>query len=315
MNKAIAFVGQVGAAVAFWLVDYYYPDDMLEKGFLTFLSLAVIYLVFKILLEHAVVKQVRDGKMKYSIRKALSTVYIVVFIAIVIQIWAQSSEALLVSYGIMGAGIAIALQDLFKNFVGGLTILFAGVYRVGDRVEVDSRQGDVIDIGLMTTTLLEIGEWVGGDQATGRLTVVPNGAVLSKAVHNYTKDHSFIWDELSIPLTYDSDWRLARDRFMDIAKEQTAQVEMEAEKQMASIMEKYYFSKRAVEPAVFITPTDNWITLTVRYITDFRERRGLKSKLYSLLLEEIERSEGKIKIASESLIVSNPLDFAGRRRS
>ncbi len=206
----------------------------------------------------------------------------------------------------MGAGIAIALQDLFKNFVGGLTIFLTSIYRIGDRVEIDSRFGDVIDIGMMYTTLLEIREWVDGDQATGRLSMMPNGVVLSKSVINYTKDHSFIWDEITLPLTYDSDWRKAAKDFEDIARKETERYVADAEKQMAAIMQKYYFSARAVEPSVFVTVTDNWIALSVRYITDARHRREIKSGLYKLIKAYIEASDGKIVIASESLTVSAP---------
>ena len=304
MNRAVVFLLQVVAAVALWLGYQYYERDYLEKGFLTFLALAAVYFVFKIALEHSIVRTIKDGRTKYSVRKATSIIYVVVFVAVVSQIWIKNTEALLVSYGIMGAGVAIALQDLFKNFVGGLILFLTGVYRVGDRVELTGRFGDVIDIGLMYTTLLEIQGWVEGDQATGRLTMVPNGVILGNAVNNYTKDHNFIWDEITIPVTYDSDWKSLVERFTKIAGEETAAFEAEAERQMAAIMEKYYFSKRAVDPAVFIKLTDNWIELSVRYITDVRLRRAVKSRLSELFLKEIEASGGRYKIASESIAIS-----------
>lgn len=296
--------GQIVAAIMLWIANYYYPDQYIEKGFFTFLALAIIYFVFKLALEHFLAQSIKDGKTKYSVRKAISIIYVLVFFAILTQIWATSTDALFVSYGIMGAGIAIALQDLFKNFVGGLTIFLTSIYRVGDRVEIDSRFGDVIDIGMMYTTLLEIREWVDGDQATGRLSMMPNGVVLSKSIINYTKDHSFIWDEITLPLTYESDWREAAKAFENIARKETERYVADAEKQMAAIMQKYYFSARAVEPAVFVTVTDNWIALSIRYITDARHRREIKSELHQLIKAHIEASEGKIVIASESMIVA-----------
>lgn len=304
MNRLLVFLSQVGGAAALWVADFYYDRDYLKNGFLTLLALAAIYLIFRIILEDSIVKKIKDARTKYSVRKAISIIYIVVFIAVVSQIWVKNTEALLVSYGIMGAGIAIALQDLFKNFVGGLILFLTGIYRIGDRVELNGRFGDVIDIGLMYTTLLEIQGWVEGDQATGRLTMVPNGTILGNAVNNYTKDHSFIWDEISLPITYDSDWRSLVDKFTRIAKQETAVIEAEAERQMAAIMEKYYFSKRAVEPIVYMTLTDNWIELSVRYITDVRQRRGVRSKLNELFLKEIEAMGDKARIASESINIT-----------
>lgn len=314
MMKGVILCGQIMAALLFWFADqYYYSDPYLVKGFYTFLALAIIYLIFKIALEHAIVKRIRDSKTKFSVRKSLSIVYVLVFVAILTQIWVTNTEALLVSYGLIAAGIAVALQDFFKNFVGGLIIFLTGIYRVGDRVEVDSRYGDVMDIGLQYTTMLEIRGWVEGDQATGRLTIIPNGLVLSRPVNNYSKDHSFIWDEISIPVTYDSDWKGAGDRFVSIAKVETAAVTAEAEAQMASIMEKYYLSKRAVEPAVFVTLTDNWILLNVRYIADYRFRRALRSKLSELFLKEIASSEGRVRIASETIGISDVPELVVRR--
>ncbi|MCJ7606280.1 MAG: mechanosensitive ion channel family protein [Thermoplasmata archaeon] len=304
-NRLVVFSGQVAAAVMFWVMDYYEPNTHLENGFLTFLSLAVIYLVFKILLESILVRRIKDSKTKYSVRKALSIVYIIVFIGVLIQIWVTNTDAMFVSYGLMAAGIAIALQDFFKNFVGGLTIFLTGIYRVGDRVEVDSKSGDVIDIGLLYTTMLELREWVDGDEATGRLATVPNGVVLSKIVNNYTRDHNFIWDEITLPITYDSDWQMATQRFEEIARKETVEVAARAEVEMSSITGKYYFSKRVVEPRVYMKVTDNWISLTVRYITSIRERRASKNALYKLMLTEVQGSDGRIKFASETIDITH----------
>jgi small-conductance mechanosensitive channel len=314
MWKVTIFCGQIGVALLFWLVDrYYHTDPNLVNGFYTFLALAIIYLIFKIALEHVLVKRIKDTKTKYSVRKALSIVYILVFAAILTQIWVANTQALLVSFGLIAAGIAVALQDFFKNFVGGLLIFLTGVYRVGDRIEVDGNYGDVIDIGLSYTTMLEIRGWIQGDQASGRLTILPNGFVLSKPMNNYSKDHSFLWDEISIPVTYDSDWKWAVDKLLSIVKEETAAVASKAESQISSIMEKYYMSKRAVEPAVFVTVTDNWILLTFRYITDYRERRSLKSRLSVHILEVIESSKGRVKVSSETVQVTGPPDAAAKK--
>ncbi|MGB2581857.1 MAG: mechanosensitive ion channel domain-containing protein [Thermoplasmata archaeon] len=301
MNRLVALAAQVAMCCLSWVADYYYPNPNLEKAFYTFLALAIIYFVFKILLEQTILRTVKDAKTRYSIRKALSIVYVLVFMLVLIRIWVEDSQALLVSYGLIGAGIAIALQDFFKNFVGGILIFSTGIYRVGDRIEVDSKFGDVIDIGLMYTTLLEIRGWVEGDQATGRLTIMPNGRVISGVIHNYTKDHSFIWDELELPITYESDWKYAIERFSKVVETETAELTKHAEKDLANIMARYYLPKRGVEPSVFVTLTDNWINLSVRYISLVRERRPLRDRIFRLILEEINGSGGRIRIASETI--------------
>ena len=301
MNRLVALAAQVAMCCLSWVADYYYPNPNLEKAFYTFLALAIIYFVFKILLEQTILRTVKDAKTRYSIRKALSIVYVLVFMLVLIRVWVEDSQALLVSFGLIGAGIAIALQDFFKNFVGGILIFSTGIYRVGDRIEIDSKFGDVIDIGLMYTTLLEIRGWVEGDQATGRLTIMPNGRVISGVIHNYTKDHSFIWDELELPITYESDWKYAIERFSKVVETETAELTKHAEKDLANIMARYYLPKRGVEPSVFVTLTDNWINLSVRYISLVRDRRPLRDRLYRHMMEEVNASGGRIKIASETI--------------
>jgi small-conductance mechanosensitive channel len=317
MNKIFVFSCQVATAVAFWIADFYHPEMYFRNGFYTFLALAVIYLVFKLVLEHLFARRIKDSKTKYSFKKVISIIYVVVFAGVVIQIWVTNTDAMLVSYGLLAAGIAVSLQDLFKDFVGGIIIFTTGLYRVGDRIEIESTCGDVIDIGILYTTLLEIQEWVKGDQATGRLTVVPNGYVLSKAVNNYTKDHNFIWDEIVLPITYDSDWKIAKEKLISIGNAETSSMAAQAETEMSSIMEKYYFSKREVEPRVFLALTDNWISLTLRYITDVRKRRAVRDRLYQHILKEVEGSGGAIRIASESTTITNlpgPPTKQGSRR-
>ena len=204
------------------------------------------------------------------------------------------------SYGVLAAGAAVALQDFFKNFVGGMIIFLTGIYRVGDRVEVNTKSGDVIDVGILYTTLLEINDWMPGDQATGRLSTIPNSYVLSSTVNNYNKDHPFIWDEVTLPVTYDSDWKEAITLIVGIVEKETKQIAHEAEGSISRLGEKYYLPSKAVEPAVFFTLTDNYINFNIRYITEVRQRRLLRSSLNKILLDEIQGSE-HIRIASETI--------------
>jgi small-conductance mechanosensitive channel len=161
---------------------------------------------------------------------------------------------------------------------------------------------------------MEMGEWMSGDQLTGRLTMIPNGYILSRSVNNYTKDHPFLWDEISLPITYDSDWKEAVTRILAVVRSETEKVGGEARESITNMDGKYYLPRRLVEPAVFITLTDNWINFDIRYVTMVRERRLTKSRLSRLILEEIERSEN-IKLASTTIdIVGFPEVRLGDQR-
>lgn len=290
-------------SIFFGFTDLNYPNPYLEKMFYTSISLFIIYLIFKVIFEGIIAKKIKDSRTKYSFRKTVSIIYLLVFLLVILRVWVENTQTLIVSYGLITAGVAISLQDVFKNFAGGLMIFISGIYRVGDRIEVNSRYGDVIDIGILSTTLMELRGWVSGDQATGRLAIIPNGYVLSNTVINYNRDHNFIWDEINIPLTYDSDWKLATEKFLEITRSETGSTIIKAEKELQKLGEKYYLSKRIVEPSLFITLTDNWVNFSLRYITEITDRRSLSNRLHKRILEEVLRSE-KIKIASETYDIS-----------
>jgi small-conductance mechanosensitive channel len=192
---------------------------------------------------------------------------------------------------------------VFKNFVVGILIMVSRYYLVGDRISIDDKYGDVMDIGILTTTMMEIRGWVAGDQPSGRLLMIPNGMVINQAFYNYTRDHSFVWDEISIPLTYDSDWRRAKEIFLSILKTETDAMTIKAEAEIERIGEMYYLPKKVVEPSVYISLTDNWITLDARYVAEARTRRFLRSHLSELFLAAIESEEG-ITVASQTVTVT-----------
>ncbi|HDS46139.1 MAG TPA: mechanosensitive ion channel [Methanomicrobia archaeon] len=283
-----------------WFLQLLYPSFYLQRAFISFLVITLTYFIFKVAIEPTVVRQITEAKARYSFKKAISILYLFILLAVLIRIWIEQTETLLVSYGLLAAGIAIALQDFFRNFVGGVIIFTTGIYRVGDRIELQQKYGDVVDIGILYTTLLELKEWVAGDQATGRLTLIPNGFVLSSVINNYTKDNTFIWDELELPLTYDSDWREALTTIRRIVGEETHAMASRAEDEILKLKDKYYLTIRAVEPEIYLTLTDNWITFHIRFVTDVRQRRQVRSTIGQLLLDELERSD-KIRLASATV--------------
>ena len=283
--------------------QHLFDDPAVTNLFFTSLVLAASYLVFSILLGQVVVRRIQDQKTRYTARKVLSILSIVVILVASLRIWITDTSSLIVSYGIIGAALAFAVQDVFKNFVGGILIIVSGYFRVGDRISIGAHVGDVMDIGIMNTTMMEIRGWVKGDQPSGRLVVVPNAQVINHVFFNYTRDHSFVWDEIPIPLTYDSDWRKARGIILSILKHETDTMTGQAEAEIERIGEKYFLPRKVVEPSVYLSLTDNWILLEARYVADTRTRRILRSRLSELILAALEKEE-TITIASETMTVT-----------
>lgn len=303
MTKKIIIFALFAASGGFaWYLSSQFSIPQLDQVMLSAFWIAGLYLGFRIILIQFGVPYIKEAKTAYRYRKTIGVFMYFVMALVLLRIWVQDPQALVVSYGIVAAGAAIALQDIIKNIAGGIVLVFSDVIRVGDRVEIEENFGDVIDIGPMNITMLEIRNWVRGDQVTGRIVSVPNGKILSTTVFNFTRDHDYIWDELKIPITYDSDWRKAVKVFKGIAERRTADFQEPAERQLRHLSRKFFYIERNTKPNVFVTPTDNWIEVNIRFITDAKKRREIKSDISESVLKAVERHRD-VKIASQTVQV------------
>lgn len=296
------FLILLSIAVALGFVDSLLDSQDLLDWTVTLFVITAVY-VFRMIAEHVSFKASDDERTHYQMRKTISLIFWAVATLIVLRTIVEDPQTIIVAYGLIAAGLAVSLQDFFKNFAGGIILLTSRTYRVGDRVEIDGVHGDVMDVGMLYTTMLEIRGWIDGDQASGRINTIPNGFILSKVIHNYSKDHNFMWEEIDIPLTYESNWRKAQKMITEIVADETIDATRSAERGMQSIAQRYYLSKRNIEPAVYITITDNWIQLHIRFVVEIRERRITHNQIMEKLLEAIEKSDD-IEIASETLTMN-----------
>lgn len=307
-KKVIKLVLIVLTGIAVYLGDILYSVPYTDKLLQSLTTLAVLYAVFQIALSEVIKYKISDNLRRYSARKAVSALFTAIFLLALLRIWSVNTQTLLVSYGLIAAGITISLQDFFKSFVGGMVIYFSGKYRIGDRIQIGEYYGDVTDIGLLYTTLLETKGWVDGDQMTGRFTLVPNGIILSEAFQNYTKDHDFIWDEICLPISYSSDWKKATEVIEDIVTELTIATQKKAQSQINRLGRRYYIEKPEVKVRTFVTANDNWIDIHVRYVTDTRKRRQLNDQIFREVLTTFKRYKS-IQIASTTLEITKLPDL------
>lgn len=300
-NYVIPIVVFTGAAL-FWVLNDIFNDVIYFRIFLSLLLTGILFTAYKITTEIIAKRAIKDRKAQFTFKKGILIISAIIFLVLGIQIWVENTESLVISYGIVAAGLAIALQDLFRNFVGGIIIALTSVYKIGDRVEVEGTFGDIMDIGIMNTTMMEIKGWIDADQPTGRLILIPNSVVISGKICNYTKDHNFIWDEIRIPLSYDSDWNAAIKNILEIVRTETGEMTRQAETEIERLGEKYYLPKKVTEPAIYVRLTDNWVELGIRYVTDTKTRRILSDSLNRKILADV-RSSKDYSIASETIEV------------
>ena len=259
------------------------------------------------LVSRGLLHRVKDTTSRYRVRKLVAFgSYLFAAITITV-IFSDRLGGLTVAFGVAGAGIAFALQEVIASVAGWVAIMFGGFYRIGDRVQLGGIKGDVIDIGVVRTTLMEIGEWVKGDLYSGRIVRIANSFVFKEPVFNYSGDFPFLWDEIVVPIKYGSEYGEARRILDEIAKEELGDFATNAKAKWASMVDKFAIEDARVEPLVTMIANDNWVEFTLRYVVDHKRRRATKDVLWTKLLAAVEGSGGKVAMASMTVhLVETP---------
>jgi small-conductance mechanosensitive channel len=235
---------------------------------------------------------------RYRFRKLTGFMGILAGMILITVVFSDRLGNLTVAFGVAGAGIAFALQEVIASIAGWAAISMGGFYAVGDRVQVGGILGDVIDIGILRTTVMEIGQWVKADLYNGRIVRIANSFVFKEPVFNYSADFHFLWDEITVPVKYGSDYHFAREILLSIAHEQVGRFIPDAQGEWDQMVGKFMIEKERLEPMVTMIANDNWIEFSVRYVVDFKKRRSIKDLLFTKILDAFESTGGKVSIAS-----------------
>jgi small-conductance mechanosensitive channel len=251
---------------------------------------------------------VKDSEIRYRTRKFITFLGYVAGVFVVANVYSTRLGGLTVAFGVAGAGIAFALQEVIASFAGWFAISFAGFYKTGDRVQLGGIKGDVIDIGALRTTLMEVGEWVKGDLYSGRVVRIANSFVFKEPVFNYSGDFPFLWDEVIVPVKYGSDRRLAREILQRVANEVVGDYAKKAEAAWQNMLNNFLVEHAVVEPVVTLVANDNWLEFTVRYVVDYKRRRTTKDQLFNRILDEFDQTDGRVSMASMTIhLVETPV--------
>ena len=260
-------------------------------------ALVVVFALVR-LAQRSISRYVGDNDTRYKARKFVSFLGYATAVVVVATVYSDRLGGFTVAFGVAGAGIAFALQEVIASVAGWVAISLGTFYKPGDRVQLGGIKGDVIDISILRTTLMEVGEWVAADLYTGRIVRVANSFVFKSPVFNYSGDFPFLWDEITLPVKYSSDWKMARTMLRDVVNEVLAEYASQVKDSWVAMLKQYRLEEANVEPMITLRATDNWIEFTVRYVVDYRKRRWMKDYLFTRILEEIDRSGDQIRLAS-----------------
>jgi small-conductance mechanosensitive channel len=257
--------------------------------------------------------RVEEPRARSSMKRAVTWGMVVAITLVLGILWLERLGNLSVALGLVAAAAAVALQEVVSSFAGWVLITSGRAFEIGDRIEMGGIRGDVIGFGVLRTTLMEIGNWVKGDQFTGRIVTISNSAVFQNPIYNYTRYFQFLWDELSVPITFDSDFQKAQRILSEVAAEHTDTLIAVAREELEDMARHFRVSRTELSPLVFVSFDDNWVELSLRYITEAKRRRITRHMLSERVLERMSR-EPDIRFASEtmSVTVRQPRSAEGR---
>jgi small-conductance mechanosensitive channel len=286
------------------LLEHSASLSLVGKCIAAVVGIFLIYGTFR-LLEKALPRRFGQADARYRVRKFVvfcGYAASLLFLAILFE---DRLGRLSFAIGVAGAGVAVALQDVLASIAGAFSIGFSKLYYVGDRVQIGDIRGDVIDIGLLRTTLMETGNWVNKDLYNGRIVRVPNSAVLKGPVFNYSQGFQFIWDEIKVVLTTASDCQLARQMLLRIANEATAEHLLEAQTSWKTISDNYRSANPPLEPTVALVVNAGSLEFTVDYVVDYTKRTAMKDYLFTKIVQEVANSNKRLEWASSGTTIIN----------
>lgn len=249
-------------------------------------------------------------------RQGVSILFAVVVIVVLLSIWFDDPQRLTTGLGLVGAGLAFALQRVITALAGYLLIMRGNTFTVGERIKMGGVRGDVVALSFLQTKILEMGQppsvqtddpamWVQSRQFTGRIVTVTNDKVFDEPVFNYTRDFPFIWEEMRVPISYAADRRKAESILLDCVAHETDPIAELSEPIKRSLEKRYGITLDDLTPRVFYRLTDNWLELTVRFIVQEHGIRQVKDAIGRSVLDAFEHAG--IGIASATIeIVGMP---------
>jgi len=272
------------------LVSSLFGNTAFKKVFWSFFTFLIIYLVLffvRRLINNLNIEIVR----RHQYRKWASYIITIVYVLILISIWAGSTKQWATVLSVTGAGIALALHEVLLNLAGWIYIMIRRPYKTGDRIELGDVKGDVIDVRVFQSTLLELGNWVDGDQSTGRVVDVPHGQIFRNPLYNYTKGFEFIWNELSILVTFESNWERAKELLLKYGEEASHEIQQMAQKKIDMMAREYLIYFRKYTPIVYVKIEDSGVKVTLRYLTNAKSRRTSEHQISKKILAAFNEHE------------------------
>ena len=274
-----------------WIIEHTgISEDMLHNLFGVFITFVVIYLLRFLLLQ--VVFHYKKGvRTRYRWRKTSLHIATFLFISTAGSIFIEAFSDLVTFFSFVAGALVLALRYPILGIAGWIFIMGKRPFEVGDRIQIGENRGDVIDQRLFMFSLMEIGNWVDNEQSTGRVIHIPNGMIFQNPIANYSRGFEYIWNELHVLVTFESDWRKAKKILTEIVEKQSANLSKSAENKLKRAAKKYMIFYKKLTPIVYTSVKESGVMLSIRHLCEPRTRRGVTQDLWEEILISFEKEE------------------------
>lgn len=298
-----------------------------ENGWRLLFTIALILLVFLLryllrLLVRLFLRGDHNKRPRFWARQGISLFSAVMILLGVLSIWFEDPMRLTTALGLVTAGLAFALQKVVTAVAGYFVILRGNTFSVGDRISMGGVRGDVIALGFIQTTIMEMGQppsvqqakppvWVSSRLFTGRIVTVTNDKIFEEPVFNYTRDFPYLWEEINIPITYQADRVRAEEILLKAARRHAFQVTKMGEAHLRHMQRRYALELEDLEPRVFYRVTDNWLELSLRFVVADHGVREVKDAVSREILAGLDEAGIGVASATFDIVGLPPIRLQG----
>lgn len=322
MNELIRLVGPNQAVELFGVKLVGVNADNGKKLLFTLCFIAAVFALTYLAkaIARAVFSNSGRDRVFFWTRQGIKLGGALILILGIASVWFDDPSRLATALGLVTAGLAFALQRVVTAIAGYFVILRGRTFNVGDRITMGGVRGDVIALDFTQTTLMEMGQppsvqaadpamWVKSREYTGRIVTITNSKIFEEPIYNYTKEFPYIWEEMSIPISYSSDRVVAEKIILAAAEKYTVDIAQISNEALLEMQRRYFVSSAEMKPKVYCRLTDNWVELTVRFIVRDRGIRDIKDKISREIINGLDKAN--IGIASATFEVTGfpPITF------
>ncbi len=271
--------------ISSFITQYTGLSEQTQAELLFSILIILLFAVLRFTILRIVWRQTTNVKTRYQWKRTLSFVFPILTVILVGAVWLPAFEQFGAFLGLLTAGLAIALKDPLTNLAGWFFIVTRKPFVVGDRIQIGENTGDIIDIRLFQFTMLEIGNWVDADQSTGRIIHLPNGKVFMEPQANFSSGFEYIWNEIPVNITFESNWEKAKTILEEIINQHSEHIALKAKKEILEASKNYMIYYKHLTPIVYTSVKEYGVRLSIRYLCNPRQRRGSENQIWQKILE------------------------------